>query len=221
MRVSAAAQMAAIERKMAALPGELEALRKAGAEEVAAEEARIRAIADAERARLLEQARREIDAQLKLAERELTARTADLAVAVAATRVKATITAEDQARLVDQYLGRLAARAGGGQAGDGMTARMSALRYARALLDVALAEADPAVVEQELAGAGGALHGPRGALEGDDEPGGAGAEEARDRRQRPAAARGDARSCRRRSRCSRRATASRSCRTSSRPTAAS
>lgn len=34
-----------------------------------------------------------------------------------------------------------------------MTARMSALRYARALLDVALAEADPAVVEQELAAA--------------------------------------------------------------------
>jgi len=33
-----------------------------------------------------------------------------------------------------------------------MTARMSALRYARALLDVAIAEADPAVVEQELAG---------------------------------------------------------------------
>ena len=32
-----------------------------------------------------------------------------------------------------------------------MTARMRALRYARALLDVALAEADPAVVEQELA----------------------------------------------------------------------
>jgi len=32
-----------------------------------------------------------------------------------------------------------------------MTARMSALRYARALLDVALAEADPVVVEQEVA----------------------------------------------------------------------
>jgi F-type H+-transporting ATPase subunit delta len=31
-----------------------------------------------------------------------------------------------------------------------MTARMSALRYARALLDVALAEADPVVVEQQL-----------------------------------------------------------------------
>ena len=34
-----------------------------------------------------------------------------------------------------------------------MTARMSALRYARALLDVALAEADPVMVEQQLTGA--------------------------------------------------------------------
>jgi F-type H+-transporting ATPase subunit b len=109
MRTSAAAQAAAIEQKMAALPGELDALRKTGAEEAAAEEARIRAIADAERTRLQEQARREIHAQLKLAERDLTARTADLAVAVAAKRVKATINAADQARLVEQYLGRLGA----------------------------------------------------------------------------------------------------------------
>jgi len=109
MRKAAAAQLAAIEQKMAALPGELDGLRKTGAEEVAAEEARIRAIAETERGRLLEQARREIGARLKLAERELVAHTADLAVAVAAARVKRTITAEDQARLVDQYLGRLAA----------------------------------------------------------------------------------------------------------------
>jgi F-type H+-transporting ATPase subunit delta len=34
-----------------------------------------------------------------------------------------------------------------------MTARMSALRYARALLDVALAEADPAAVDRELTAA--------------------------------------------------------------------
>jgi F-type H+-transporting ATPase subunit b len=109
MRKSAAAQLAAIEQKMAALPGELDALRRTGAEEVAAEEARIRAIAETERGRLLEQARREIGARLKLAERELVAHTADLAVAIAAARVKRTITAEDQARLVDQYLGSLAA----------------------------------------------------------------------------------------------------------------
>ena len=109
MRATAAGQLAAIEEKMAALPGELDALRRTGAEEVAAEEARIRTIAEAERTRLLDQARREIDAHLRLAERELVARTADLAVEIAAKRVKATITAEDQARLVDQYLGRLAA----------------------------------------------------------------------------------------------------------------
>jgi F-type H+-transporting ATPase subunit b len=108
LRASAGAQLAAIEQKMAALPGELDALRKQGAEEVAAEEARIRQAAEAERARLLEQARREIDSQLKLAERQLMARTADLAVEIATKRVKSTITAEDQARLVDQYLGRLA-----------------------------------------------------------------------------------------------------------------
>ena len=109
MRAAAMAQAAAIERKMAALPAEIEDLRKTGAEDMAAEEARIRSIAEAERARLVEQARREIDAQLKLAERALVARTADLAVEIASKRVKATITAEDQARLVDQYIGRLAA----------------------------------------------------------------------------------------------------------------
>jgi F-type H+-transporting ATPase subunit b len=116
MRAAAAAQLAAIEQKMAALPAELDAVRKAGAEEVAAEDARIRQAAETERARLLEQARREIDARLKLAERELVAHTADLAVGIAAARVRSTITAEDQARLVDRYLGGLAsAPAAGGQ----------------------------------------------------------------------------------------------------------
>jgi F-type H+-transporting ATPase subunit b len=108
MRTAAAAELAAIDAKMAALPAELDALRKAGADEVAAEEARIREMAGTERTRLLDQARREIDWQLKVAQRDLTARTADLAVAIAEKRVKATITADDQARLVDRYLGQLA-----------------------------------------------------------------------------------------------------------------
>jgi F-type H+-transporting ATPase subunit b len=107
MRSQAAVQLAEIDQKMAALPRELDALRKAGAEEVAAEEARIREVAAAERARLLDQARREIDWQLSIAKRDLTARTADLAVAIAARRVQATITPEDQARLVDRYLSQL------------------------------------------------------------------------------------------------------------------
>ena len=67
----------------------------------------MRQAAESERTRLLDQARREIDAQLKVAQRALLAHTADLAVAIASTRVKATITAADQARLVDRYLGQL------------------------------------------------------------------------------------------------------------------
>lgn len=104
MKAGAAAEQAAIAQKMQSLPAELEALRKAGAEEVAAEEARIRQAAEAERERLLDVTRREISVQLKLAERALMARAADLAVAVASARVKATITEADQLRLVDRYL---------------------------------------------------------------------------------------------------------------------
>jgi F-type H+-transporting ATPase subunit delta len=43
-----------------------------------------------------------------------------------------------------------------------MTARMSALRYARALLDVSLAEADPVAVEQQLAAAAELIKGHAG-----------------------------------------------------------
>jgi len=107
MRATATTQLAAIDRKMAALPAELDALRRTGAEELTAEESRMRQAAESERARLLDQARREIDGQLKVSQRELLRHTADLAVAIASKRVKATITAADQARLVDQYLTHL------------------------------------------------------------------------------------------------------------------
>src|SRR5205814_6022155 len=83
MRQAAAAQIEEIDRKMKALPAELEALRVQGAEEIAAEEARIAAAAAAERKRLLEQARREIDVQVRIAQRELVSHAADLAVGVA------------------------------------------------------------------------------------------------------------------------------------------
>jgi F0F1-type ATP synthase membrane subunit b/b' len=57
---------------------------------------------------LLEQARREIEIQLKVAERELVRLAADLAIAVAAERVRNTITAADQRRLVDLYVSSVA-----------------------------------------------------------------------------------------------------------------
>ena len=104
MRAGAAAEQAAIAQKMQSLPAELEALRKTGAEEVVAEEARIRQAAEFERERLLEVTRRDIRTQLKLAERALMKQAAELAVTVASERVKATITDADQIRLVDRYL---------------------------------------------------------------------------------------------------------------------
>ena len=107
MRQSAAAQIEEIDRKMRALPGELDALRVQGAEAIAAEEARIGAAAAAERNRLLEQTRREIDLQVKVAERELVSHAADLAVGVASERIKKTITDEDQKRLIDRYVQQL------------------------------------------------------------------------------------------------------------------
>jgi len=107
MRQSASEQLATIDAKMAALPGEIDALRASGAEEVAAEEARIRQAAEAERVRLIEQAKRDIEWQLRIAERDLKAHAAALAVDLATKRVKATITGADQLRLVDRYVAQV------------------------------------------------------------------------------------------------------------------
>jgi F-type H+-transporting ATPase subunit b len=101
---TASAQLADIERKLQALPGEIDALRHRGAEEIASEEARIAALAAAERERLLEQTRREIDLQVRLAKRELVEHAADLSVQLAADRIQQQITPADQERLVDRYL---------------------------------------------------------------------------------------------------------------------
>lgn len=107
MRAAAEAQLAEIERRMKSLPGELEALRARGAEEVAAEEVRIRTAAEAERERLLEHTRREIDLQVRIARRELMEEAAVLAVSVARERITRQITAEDQMRLIDRYTAQL------------------------------------------------------------------------------------------------------------------
>ena len=104
VKAAAAAQLAEIDRKLQALPGEIDALRVRGAEEIAAEEARIAGLAAAERERLLEQTRREIDLQLRLAKRELVEHAADLAVKLAGDRIEQQITPADQQRLVDRYL---------------------------------------------------------------------------------------------------------------------
>lgn len=107
LKASAATQLAAIDQKLNALPGELEALRKRGAEETAAEERRITAAAQAERDRLLDQARREIELQTRLAKREILEHAADLSVQLATERLKDEVTPADQDRLVDRYLAQV------------------------------------------------------------------------------------------------------------------
>ena len=87
LKSTASAQLAAIESKLQALPGEVNALRARGAEEIQAEEQRIAAAAAVERERLLEQTRKEIDLQVRLAKKQILEHAADLSVQLATERI--------------------------------------------------------------------------------------------------------------------------------------
>lgn len=104
LKATAAAQLATIEQQLHALPGELTTLRARGAEDIKAEAARIAAAAAADHERLLEQTRREIDLQVRLAKKEILEHAADLSVRLATERIKKEVTPDDQSRLVDRYL---------------------------------------------------------------------------------------------------------------------
>ena len=107
LRNNANAQLAAIDQKLQALPGELTALRRRGNEEIVAEEQRIAAAAAADRERMLEQTRREIDLQVRLAKKEILEHAADLSVQLATDRIRKEVTPADQDRLVDRYLSQV------------------------------------------------------------------------------------------------------------------
>ena len=107
MRRAATGQLDEIQKKLSALPAELDALTRRGEEDVQAEKLRIAETARAERERLLDQTRREIAMRLRIARRELTEYAADLAVHVAEDRIKRTMTPDDQLRLVDRYTSQL------------------------------------------------------------------------------------------------------------------
>ena len=107
LKSNATAQLAAIDQKLQALPGEVNALRARGADEIRAEEQRIAAAATADRERLLEQTRREIDLQVRLAKKEILEHAADLSVQLATDRIRKEVTPADQDRLVDRYLSQV------------------------------------------------------------------------------------------------------------------
>lgn len=107
---TATAQLADIDRKMQALPAELDALKARGAQEIAAEEERIASAAAADRARLLTQTRREIEVRLQSAQRELSDHAAELALNLAKQRLSRDLTPADHTRLVDRYLTQVKGR---------------------------------------------------------------------------------------------------------------
>jgi len=107
---AATAQLADVDRKMQALPAELEALKTRGAQEIAAEEERIASAAATDRARLLTQTRREIDVRLQTAQRELSDHAADLALTLAKQRLAREMTPADHTRLVDRYVDQVKER---------------------------------------------------------------------------------------------------------------
>ena len=111
MKDDAAQQIVEIDAKLKQLPAELDMLRARGQQEIAAEQGRIDQAAEAERERLLQQTRREIDLQLRAARRDLVTHAADLAVQVARERIRTRMTTDDQRRLLDRYLDQVTTHA--------------------------------------------------------------------------------------------------------------
>ena len=113
LRKTANEQIADIDSRLTELPGELEALHTQGAAEIAAEETRIGKEAATARERVLEQTRRELDLQVRVARDELRVRAAELATAIARTRITERMTPAEQERLLDRYVDQLANSEGG------------------------------------------------------------------------------------------------------------
>ena len=103
LRSEAERQLSDVRSQLAALPAELEDLRRRGAEELVNEKARIKAATEKAREQLIERTRRDIEFQFRQARRQLVAHTADLAMSLARTRIERVITLEDQKRLIDRY----------------------------------------------------------------------------------------------------------------------
>ena len=104
LRSEAERQLSDVRSQLAALPAELESLRRHGEEELVHERARMKAATEKTREQLLERTRRDIDFQFRQARRRLVAHAADAAIALARRRLEQTITPEDQSRLINQYV---------------------------------------------------------------------------------------------------------------------
>ena len=103
LRADAERQLAGVRQRLSLLPGELVEMKRRGEAELAAEKVRLAEATTHERQRLLEQTRREIELQSRLARRDLVQHSVELSMSIARTRIQKDITPEDQARLIDRY----------------------------------------------------------------------------------------------------------------------
>ena len=106
-RASADAQrrLGEIESRLAKLDSEIAAMRSQAEAEAAGEEARIKAAAEEEARKIEEQVGREIEAAARLAQRDLKAYAAELAVSLAEKRIE--VDAATDRALVESFVGNL------------------------------------------------------------------------------------------------------------------
>lgn len=107
MKSDAEARSAEMDRKLASLGADIEALRKEAKAEAATEGERIRRDMERETERIRASAVQEIESATKSAQESLRRHAAGLAVEMARGKIESRITASDQDALLDSFLGGL------------------------------------------------------------------------------------------------------------------
>lgn len=113
LRREAESRVAQMEQRLNNLAGEIESLRTNAREEMAAENVRLREETEASIQRVREQAEQEIAGAAKTARHEVQAHAAELAVGLAAAKIRAMLNAKADEALVMSYLEELERIAGG------------------------------------------------------------------------------------------------------------
>lgn len=106
-RRAAVEKLQEVEGRLARLDSEVEAIREQAQREAAEERARIERAAEEEARKIREQARREIESASKSARAELRAYAAEQSVRMAEEMIRREIRPEDDAHLVEEYVGEL------------------------------------------------------------------------------------------------------------------
>lgn len=113
LKQDAEVRYAAVERRLANLGADIERLRARAREEAAAEQARVREEMERDLKKIQAEAKREIAAAAQAARQELRAHSAELAVGLAAAKIRRRLTPEIQDTLVSSVVGDLERQAAG------------------------------------------------------------------------------------------------------------